>query len=52
MSLSTRPVFILSIFIIIVGIQFITMGLLGEIMMRTYHEGTGKPTYLVKEILD
>jgi glycosyltransferase involved in cell wall biosynthesis len=51
-ALSTRPVFILSVFIMIVGIQFITMGLLGEIMMRTYHEGTGKPTYLIRETLD
>jgi len=28
------------------------MGLLGEIMMRTYHEGTDKPTYVIKEIID
>jgi len=51
-ALSTRPLFILAIFIFLVGIQLITMGLLGEIMMRTYHEGTGKPTYVVKNILD
>jgi glycosyltransferase involved in cell wall biosynthesis len=50
--LSTRPLFILAIFIFLVGFQLITMGLLGEIMMRTYHEGTGKPTYVIKEILD
>jgi glycosyltransferase involved in cell wall biosynthesis len=51
-GLTDRPLFILSIFIFLAGIQFITMGLLGEIMMRTYHEGTGKPTYVIKEILD
>lgn len=51
-SLSDRPLFILSIFIILVGIQLITMGLLGEIIMRTYHESTGKPTYVIKNILD
>ncbi len=50
--LSTRPMFMISIFIILGGIQFITMGLLGEIMMRTYHEGTGKPTYVIKDFLD
>ncbi|OQA21772.1 MAG: Undecaprenyl-phosphate 4-deoxy-4-formamido-L-arabinose transferase [Actinobacteria bacterium ADurb.Bin346] len=50
--LSTRPLFIMAIFIFLVGFQLITMGLLGEIMMRTYHEGTGKPTYVIKEILD
>jgi glycosyltransferase involved in cell wall biosynthesis len=51
-GLTDRPLFILSIFVFLAGIQFITMGLLGEIMMRTYHEGTGKPTYVIKEILD
>jgi hypothetical protein len=28
------------------------MGLLGEVMMRTYHEGTDKSTYVIKEITD
>ena len=51
-SLADRPLFILSIFMIFIGIQLITMGLLGEIMMRTYHEGTDKPTYVIKEIID
>ncbi len=51
-ALSARPLFILSIFIFLGGIQFITMGLLGEIMMRTYHEGTGKPTYVIRNILN
>ncbi|MBN1298738.1 MAG: glycosyltransferase [Actinobacteria bacterium] len=50
-SLGNRPLFILSIFIFLGGIQFVTMGLLGEIMMRTYHEGTGKPTYVIKNFL-
>jgi len=51
MSLANRPLFILSIFIFLGGIQFVTMGLLGEIMMRTYHEGTGKPTYMIRNFL-
>lgn len=51
-GLADRPLFILSIFIFLTGVQLITMGLLGELMMRTYHEGTGKPTYVIKEILD
>jgi len=50
--LSSRPLFILTIFMIFIGIQLITMGLLGEIMMRTYHEGTGKSTYAIREIVD
>jgi glycosyltransferase involved in cell wall biosynthesis len=50
--LSTRPLFILSIFIIFIGIQLVTMGLFGELMMRTYHEVAKKPTYVIKEIID
>lgn len=49
--LADRPLFILSIFIIFIGIQLITMGLLAEILMRVYHEAQDKPTYVVKEII-
>lgn len=51
-SLADRPLFILSIFMIFIGIQLITMGLLGELIMRTYHESAEKPTYFIKEIID
>jgi glycosyltransferase involved in cell wall biosynthesis len=50
-SLSDRPLFILSIFMIFVGIQLITMGLLAEINMRIYHEAQGKATYVIRDIL-
>jgi len=52
MALSSRPLFTLSIFMIFIGVQLITMGILGELIMRTYHEASGKPTYAVKEIID
>lgn len=32
-----------------VGVQFILMGLIAEILNRTYHESQGKPVYLIKE---
>ncbi len=50
-SLADRPLFMLSIFMIFIGIQLITMGLLAEILMRIYHEAQDKPTYVVKEII-
>ncbi|MDD3520868.1 MAG: glycosyltransferase family 2 protein [Actinomycetota bacterium] len=52
MSLADRPLFTLSIFMIFIGVQLITMGILAELIMRTYHEASGKPTYAVKEIID
>ena len=51
-SLSDRPLLFLAILMILVGIQFISMGLLGEMMVRIYHEGQNKPIYVIKEILE
>jgi glycosyltransferase involved in cell wall biosynthesis len=44
------PVLIAMFFM--VGIQFIMMGLLAEILMRTYHESQGKRIYIVEERLN
>ena len=51
-GLTDRPLFLLSIFIIFIGIQLITMGLLAELIMRTYHEAQNKPIYVIKDIID
>jgi glycosyltransferase involved in cell wall biosynthesis len=40
------------ILLIFTGVQLLTMGLLGEMLARTYHESQGKPTYVVREILE
>lgn len=50
-SLSQRPLLWLAVLCIIVGVQFISMGLLGELMIRTYYEAQHKPTYAVREIV-
>jgi len=49
--LSDRPLFILSIFMIFIGIQLITMGLLAEILMRIHHEVGKEATYTIRETL-
>ncbi|MFQ5902359.1 MAG: glycosyltransferase family 2 protein [Candidatus Binatia bacterium] len=46
-----RPLLLLGVLLILIGFQFITMGLLGEMLARTYHESQNKPIYVVKEIL-
>lgn len=51
-GLSDRPLLLLAILLILVGIQLITMGLLGEMMVRIYHEGQKKPIYVIKETLE
>lgn len=50
-TLGNRPVLLLAILLIFIGFQFITMGLLGEMLARTYHESQGKPIYVVREVL-
>lgn len=49
--LGDRPLLLLSILLVIFGVQLITMGLLGELVVRSYYESQNKPTYMVKEIL-
>jgi hypothetical protein len=49
--LSERPLFLVSIFLILIGIQLITTGLLAEVVARTYYETQNKPSYSVKEII-
>jgi glycosyltransferase involved in cell wall biosynthesis len=46
-----RPLLMLSVLLIILGVQFLVMGLLAELVVRTYHESQGKPVYHIKEIL-
>jgi hypothetical protein len=33
-------------------VQLITVGLLAELMSRTYHESQNKPTYAIREVLE
>jgi glycosyltransferase involved in cell wall biosynthesis len=51
-SLADRPLLLLAVLLVFLGVQFITMGLLGEIITRTYYEVQGKPIYAVKEIVE
>ena len=52
LDIGGRPLLLLSVLLIVIGFQFVTMGLLGEMLARTYHESQDKPIYVIKEILD
>jgi glycosyltransferase involved in cell wall biosynthesis len=47
-----NPLLLLAVFLAIVGVQFILMGLLAELSIRTYHESQGKSTYVIREIIE
>ncbi len=44
-----NPLLLLSVFVFVVGVQFILSGLVAELIVRTYHESQGKRTYILKE---
>jgi len=44
------PLMLLTVAMFISGIQFISMGLLGEISSRTYYESQNKPIYALREV--
>ena len=50
--LANRPILLLAVLLVLVGFQFISIGLLGEMLVRTYHESQRKPVYIVREILE
>ncbi|HSW39081.1 MAG TPA: glycosyltransferase family 2 protein [Acidobacteriota bacterium] len=46
-----NPLLLLSVFLFIVGIQFILMGLVAELLIRTYFESQGKAQYIVRRVM-
>jgi glycosyltransferase involved in cell wall biosynthesis len=47
--LADRPILLLGILLIILGVQFVTMGLIAEMQVRLYHEAQSKPIYRIRE---
>lgn len=48
-DIGNRPLLLLGVLLIILGVQFIGIGLMGELIMRTYYETQHKPIYVVRE---
>jgi glycosyltransferase involved in cell wall biosynthesis len=46
-----RPLLMLSVLLIILGVQFLVMGLLAELVVRTYYESQDKPVYFVEKFV-
>jgi glycosyltransferase involved in cell wall biosynthesis len=46
------PLILLAVFLFLLGVQFIMMGLLAELGIRTYHESQGKKIYTVARTLN
>ena len=48
-DMTGNPLLYLSVLGVIVGVQFLLMGVLAEMQMRTYHEAQGKRPYVITE---
>ncbi len=46
-----RPLLLLAVLLIILGVQFIVMGLIAELIVRTYYESQGLRVYRVREVV-
>jgi len=49
--IANRPLLLLAILLMVLGVQLVMMGLLGELMIRTYFESQGKKTYILRQQL-
>jgi glycosyltransferase involved in cell wall biosynthesis len=47
--LANRPILLVGVMLVLIGLQFICSGLLAEVMVRTYHESQGKKIYAVRK---
>ena len=50
--LGDRPILLLAVMLVFIGLQFITVGLLAEVQTRTYYESQGKRIYSIREIVE
>ncbi len=47
----SSPLFTIAVMIASMGFQSILMGLIAELLVRTYHESQNKPVYTVREVI-
>jgi glycosyltransferase involved in cell wall biosynthesis len=49
-GIAERPLLLLGVMLVFIGVQLVTFGLLAEVMARTYYESQDKPTYVIREV--
>ena len=51
MPLSNRPILLVAVMLVLIGLQFICSGLIAEVLVRTYHESQGKKIYAIRRVV-
>ena len=49
-GIAERPLLLLGVMMVFIGVQLVTFGLLAEVMARTYYESQDKATYVIREV--
>ena len=52
LAMNRNPLLVLTALLVTTTIQFVLMGLIAELLVRTYHESQGRPTYVIREVLE
>ncbi|MCP4420480.1 MAG: glycosyltransferase family 2 protein [Chloroflexi bacterium] len=50
-SIGERPLLLLAVLLVILGVQFLVMGLIAELIVRTYYESQNKTVYFIRQII-
>ncbi|WP_420641451.1 glycosyltransferase family 2 protein [Candidatus Leptofilum sp.] len=50
-QIGERPLLLLAVLLVILGVQFLVMGLIAELMVRTYYESQNKTVYYIRQIV-
>ena len=48
-AIGGRPLLLLGALLFLTGVILVSFGLMGELLVRTWHESQGKPIYVVQE---
>lgn len=48
-DIGSRPLLMLGVLLVVVGVQLVSLGLVADVLSRTYHESQGKPPYYVRD---
>ncbi len=50
-NIGNRPLLLLAVLLLLVGVQLVTMGLMAEVQVRTYYESQNKPIYRIRRVV-
>jgi glycosyltransferase involved in cell wall biosynthesis len=51
-GIGNRPMLLLAILLMFIGLQFVSLGLIAELQSRTYHESQNKPIYVIRKKIE